>query len=68
MKPRKVEDLIVTDIIYIPKYSKLGIVLLKQRDLCSSDGWWNLTCLVDSSIKTINTYGLQEVMTARTIK
>jgi hypothetical protein len=65
MKLKKVEDLIVTDIIYIPKYSKLGIVLLKQRDLCSR-GWWYLTCLVDCSIKTINTYGLQEVMTART--
>lgn len=65
MKPKKVEDLVPTDIIYISKYSKLGIVLLKQRDNSCGPGWWNLTCLVDCSIKTINTYGLQEVMTVR---
>lgn len=64
MKPKKVEDLVPTDIIYIPKYSRLCIVLLKQRNLYGGDGWWNLTCLVDGSIKIINTYALTEVMTA----
>ncbi len=70
MKPKKVEDLVPTDIVYITiaGISKLGIVLLKQQDNRSTIGWWYLTCLVDCSIKIFNSYGLQKIMTARIIK
>lgn len=67
MKHKKVKDLVPTDIIYIPSYSKLGIVLLKERDN-KGVSWYRLKCLVDSSVKTINTYGLQEVMSVTTVR